>query len=317
MTSKRMMAGASLLTLGLTLAACGGGVDSTPTPTPTPTDTGTPTPTPTEPYLTIQEMFAKPSNKVFRTAGVSWTKTGTADPTGFDSYAFSSKLLIGYDETKDNYKVTPTGETAVEFPIGSNTPGGNASFSKTTSNITDTLKIAVPQVNSVPLSYTLLFDFTRTDSTTGKTTFYQSVGGFLSQTGDMPRTGSANYTMMVDGSATRDGDSKTYLLGGHSTGTFSASFADGKINTTLSLKGEASGGATSDFGTATGTGNFAVGGPTFTGTFTGANNATGKFSGGFFGPAAAEAGYGWYFQGSDFDAHGVAAGTKNVPAPTP
>lgn len=310
MSAMRMMAGASLLVLGLTVAACGGGVDSTPTPTPT--ETPTPTPTgPVEPYLTVAQAFAAPSNKIFNSAGVLWSKTGSADPTGYESYAFGSKLLIGYNETTDTYKVTPSGQTAVEFPIGSATPGTTSSFTKTTSGVTDTLNITIPQVGSVPLSYTMLFDFTRSTSSTGKVESWRSAGGIITQVNDMPRTGTGTYTMMVDGTATRDGDSKTYLLGGLSTGTFSAKFAEGKIDTTLVLKGEAAGGATSDFGTATGTGTFNVASPVFAGTLTGTNSAAGKFSGAFFGPQAGEVGYGWYFTGTDFDAQGVAAGKKN------
>ncbi|WP_336977930.1 hypothetical protein [Altererythrobacter fulvus] len=319
MSAMRMMAGASLLVLGLTVAACGGGVDSTPTPTPTPTETPTPSPSPVVPYITVAEAFASPSNKIFRSGGVTWSKTGTADATGHKNFAFGTAFVVGYNETTDTYKVTPvsfgssasgTALDAVEFPIGSATPGATSSFTKTTSGVTDTFNIAIPQVASVPLSYTMLFDFTRSTSSTGKVERWLTVGGIPTQSGDMPRTGSATYNMMVDGSATRDGDSKTYMLGGLSSGTFSANFADSKITTTLNLKGEATGGATSDFGTVNGTSTFISGSPVFGGELTGANSTKGAFSGSFFGPQAGEVGYSWYFLGSDFDAQGFAAGKK-------
>ncbi len=320
MNSMRMMAGASLLSIGLLLAACGGGVDSTPTPTPTPTETPTPSPSPVVPYLTVAEAFASPSNKIFRSGGVTWSKTGTADATGYKNFAFGTTVVVGYNETTDIYKVTPaswnattstwTALDAVEFPLGSATPGGTSSFSKTTGGVTDTFNITIPQVASVPLSYTMLFDFTRSTSSSGKVERWLTVGGIPTQSGDMPRTGSATYNMMVDGSATRDGDSKTYMLGGLSSGTFSANFADSKISTTLNLKGEATGGATSDFGAVTGSTTFTAGYPVFGGELSGANSTKGAFSGSFFGPQAGEVGYSWYFQGSDFDAQGFAAGKK-------
>ena len=119
---------------------------------------------------------------------------------------------------------------------------------------------------------------------------------------------------MVDGTAYPPGMgpvTTTYSLSGNSSGTFSANFVTGAINTTLTLAGTVAGSAAApvNFGTFTGTGTLTSGGPGYTGTLTG-TPADGIFSGAFFGPQALETAFGYFLSGTKFSAAGGASGTK-------
>jgi hypothetical protein len=103
-----------------------------------------------------------------------------------------------------------------------------------------------------------------------------------------------------------------YTLANNSTANFSADFGAGTVSTSLNLAGAPGSnpaGQVANFGSFTGSGAINSGGPGFSGTLTG-NGANGVFSGGFFGPQAAEVGFGWQLNGSGFSAVGLAGGTK-------
>jgi hypothetical protein len=183
-------------------------------------------------------------------------------------------------------------------------------FTKTTGSVTDTLFLIVPQQGGVDLTYTRFLGYDHDDTGTASDLHYKTAYGVLTYPADRPTTGTATYTTTVIGNATRG--STNYLLNGSSTGTFSADFANNKITTTIDIKGKDSDvSPVTDFGTVSGTGTIASGGPAFTGTLTGAGSTTGALGGAFFGPQAAEFGYAWYFNGTDFAADGYAAGKKN------
>jgi hypothetical protein len=126
---------------------------------------------------------------------------------------------------------------------------------------------------------------------------------------NMPHTGSANYSGIVDGYASIGGTAYR-LLG--STGTLSASFASGTIAATLSLRGNSDFltgtlGTLQNFGTLNGTGTVAAGSSGYSGTLTGFG-MNGQFAGGFFGPVANETGYGFSASGGTGTITGVFVG---------
>lgn len=125
----------------------------------------------------------------------------------------------------------------------------------------------------------------------------------------MPKTGTANYSLAIGGSANSNGTN--YNLGnGNSTATFTANFGTGGITTTLNLAGVANGQtAVTSLGTFNGTGTISGTGPGFTGTLTG-TSANGIFSGAFFGPQALEMGLAYYLNGANFSAVGAGGGIK-------
>ncbi|MEP6868535.1 MAG: transferrin-binding protein-like solute binding protein [Novosphingobium sp.] len=129
----------------------------------------------------------------------------------------------------------------------------------------------------------------------------------------MPKSGTANYSVTVGGAlaAVTGGN---YLLTGNSTGTFSADFAANTVSTSITIAGTpqpvVSGAPVTSFGTYTGTGT--VSSNAITGTLTG-TNATGGFSGAFFGPQALELGVSYYLNNTGstpFNAVGGIVGIK-------
>lgn len=335
--------GASLAAIALGLAACGGGVDSTPTPTPSPTPTPGPTPTPspgatptpvptptptaTAPYLTMTEIDALGGDKLFTNPGVRWvTRTPTTGGARFGSS--NTSLLFEYLATGNTYKITSSipipGPTPVPTPSPSPSfstvtanfvktsgvvTGKTTTFTATTGSVVDTLMLIVPQQAGVDLTYTRFLTYNHDDTGTANDLNYRTVYGFLTQTSDMPNTGSATYTSTITGNAARGGTN--YMLDGNSTGTFTVDFTvgGGTVTTAIDIAGkENSGAALTSFGTASGTGTISANG--FFGDLTGTGGA-GAFGGGFFGPRAAEYGYAWFFDGTDYTADGYSAGKKN------
>jgi hypothetical protein len=140
------------------------------------------------------------------------------------------------------------------------------------------------------------------------------VNGFETPPADMPRSGSATYDTVVDGSAISQGkiftlhDSPT----GPSTATFGANFAAGTVSTTIAFQGREPGsnGPATVFGNASGTGNITSNGSAFSGILSGVGLTTGSFTGGFFGPQAAEMGYAFFFDGGGYTAVGTVLGKK-------
>jgi hypothetical protein len=137
----------------------------------------------------------------------------------------------------------------------------------------------------------------------------------------MPKSGTANYQTAVHGVQIQAG--AIYDLSTASTATFSADFGAGTIATTLHLAGSRYNPVTmttgteppTDWGSYTGSGTIASGGPGFSGTLTSTPSssvsASGEFAGAFFGPQAKEMGYTWLLNApSILRAQGVAVGTK-------
>lgn len=310
MTEMRKLAAGPAIAFTLVLSACGGdsgGVTSTPTPTPTPT--------PTASYTKIADMTG---DRTFQTGGVQYN-TG---PSGFSNgtnLAFGNGVRVAYTAASDSYTLTAPDNTTVTFnpsEVVQPAPAANTIqwLKRNSSNVvTDQFTLIVPTSGGVALSYTIIGTW-GTNLNSSSPTYRIAVGGAPTIASDMPKSGTANYTVGVGGAANLAG--APYNLSGNSTGTFSANFGTGAITTALTLTGtpQPSGGTPTTFGTFNGSGTIASNSPGFTGTISGtASNgtaATGGFSGAFFGPQALEVGFGYTITAGTFSAVGGVSGVK-------
>jgi hypothetical protein len=274
-------------------------------------------------YTKIVDMTG---NRTFQTGGITYL-AGSSGFSNGTTQAFGSGTTVAYNAANDSYTLTaPDGATQTfgvadrQIEVGANgvPPSPNSLFySKFIGNTGHKFTLVAPG-GSVPLSYTVIGTWSTKEeeelgtviigASTKLATVRIAVGGSPTFSSDMPKTGTANYTMGVGGSAISSGDS--YNLSGSSSGTFSANFATGGITTTLTLAGQpAFSGSQINLGTFNGTGTIASGGPGYSGTLSG-NGATGVFSGAFFGPQALETGFAYMLAAPNFSAVGAASGVK-------
>ncbi|MBO9603218.1 MAG: transferrin-binding protein-like solute binding protein [Novosphingobium sp.] len=296
----RVATGAALLPLGLMLTACGGGaVDSTPTPTPTPTPVA---------YDTVEQTLAKRGDKSFVTGGTKWHGVYGVSETGYQAMPLGSDLTIEYVASLDAYRVTEKGGAGYVLPLSLEQYGGPHEVVYYSPGPDDEvlLRVIVPTLNKVPLSYTRFASFGHHDLSTHDYETYVVAWGVPTQAGDMPKAGTATYTLQLGGTVSKDG--MVYPVS-DSPATFYANFGNGTVATTLTLSDEVDD-AVTVLGTLNGTGSIASSG--FSGTLTGGDGGSGVFGGGFFGPQAAEVGFTWWYDGSVLQrAQGEAAGVKH------
>ncbi|GAA0335132.1 hypothetical protein GCM10009087_51850 [Sphingomonas oligophenolica] len=299
---KSSSAWATALPLFTLLAACSGGSGGA--------GIGSAPPPPAS-YTKIADMTG---DRSFQTAGIQYDTS----PAGFSnasSYALGSGVTVAYTAANDTYRLTaPDGTSATFDPSSAQqpTPGSNSQiWIKTVGTTRDQFTLTVPTVSGVPLSYTVLGIWGHIDTATNHAVFRLAVGGAPTLASDMPKSGTATYSVGVRGGAVPTGGGSAYTLNANSTATFSANFGTGAISTSLALAGTpASGGsAVTSFGTFNGTGTIASNSPGFTGTLSG-TGATGLFSGAFFGPQASEMGYDWSLTAPSFTAVGTVTGVK-------
>jgi hypothetical protein len=312
MKGRVLVKAAAAAGLGLSLAACGGGsVSSTPAPTPTPT------PTPTPPPPTNLKLTELSGDRTFNTAGVKYD-VGTAGASNFASLPYPNGVQVAYSAANDSYTLSIPGATATTFlpsEVTQPQPAPNVvQYLKRNSSgaVTDVLTLIIPTSGGVPLNYTLVGTW-GTNVASGTPTYRIGIGGIPTLASDVPKTGSANYSVGVGGSANNNGTN--YNLQPNSTATFSANFAAGTVATTLNLSGVTGSGATPvSFGSFTGTGTIASTTPGFTGTFSGtafnSSATSGFFSGAFFGPQGIEMGYAYALSAGTFNAVGAVTGAK-------
>lgn len=274
-------------------------------------------PPPSPPGVTYTKLADMTGDRTFQTAGVTY------DPTaqGFantSAQAFGSGAQVAYNAATDSYTLSAAGATTATFApsnlvLPQPAPNTVQYLIRSNTNApTDVLTLMVPRsANGVALSYTLIGTWA-TNLASGTPTYRIGIGGAPTQASDMPKTGSASYSVGVGGAANENGTS--YDLGANSTGTFTANFGTSSVSTTLNLIGVQGANTPVSFGSFTGTGTISSTGPGFTGTFSGtAYNAfpvSGLLSGAFFGPQAAEMGYGYTLSAGGFSAVGAVAGAK-------
>lgn len=293
MTLRASSSHISALALAFAVAGCGDGSGSGMTSTPPPPAS----------YTKIVDMTG---NRTFQTAGVTYTVNASGFSNG-SSNVLGSGVTIAYNAAADSYTLTgPGGSPTQTFGPGDSPTqvGSSLRYTKTTASGQESLSLTP----SAALSYALFGSWGQGNAS--GSTIRLAVGGSPTLASDMPKTGSANYTVAgVGGGANANGVS--YSLNGNSTATFSANFAAGTVATTLNLAGtpQNGGGPVSTFGAFTGTGTIASNSPGFSGTLTG-TPATGVFAGAFFGPQAAEMALSYYLNSATFSAAGQFGGVK-------
>jgi hypothetical protein len=275
--------------LALALAGCGGGGGGglviTPTPTPTPTQRNT-----TLTNLQFSESFA---NRGATLSGSAAAGTGATSSI----QGGNSTVTISYDAANQSYTVAANGRQATFLPADrtSSTGAQLTTYEKqtqsggTTYNNSFGLYRTGQTSGGLNLTYASYGGWQQTNNTGTGIDFRQVyfVYGVPTAASDLPRTGSASYTTIVDGFwADPVG---LYSVSG--TSSLTANFAAGTVATNISLTGQniSPGGGTRAFGTLNGTQTISTSDASFSGALAGAGYS-GTLNGLFFGPQAAEVG---------------------------
>lgn len=314
----------SLLALAVTLGGCGaggsdGGVVSTQPPPASPTPA--PTPVNTQLPLTQTEIFNQAASA--KIIGTVDTRTGAVEDVTLPSRASFATLSVAYNATTNTYTVADEASSKTFAPA--DLTAGTSSFDHYTQTSTvpgggpgsttvSDLYLFRPGTNNSRLSLTYatygVWGTSQQGASNTRLLTRFATFGVQTTVASMPRTGSANYTGIVDGIATVD--NQAYRLTG-SSGTVSANFATGVVRTNLSLVGNpdvlslAQGNVA--LGTLAGTGAIASQSSRYTGTISGLG-ATGSFGGGFYGPNALETALTFSLNGETNSAVGVFVGKK-------
>ena len=302
-----------IVVASLALSACGGGggaINSTPPP-------------PTFAYTKIADTTG---TRNFDSASTSLLPLG-GPPATTPTRKFGEGVKITYDATAGTYALQIDG-TSQTFGPSDLDPASTPQMRRYRAALDNALlTIVTPNPGGVDLSYTRIASWAKVGL--GQVNQRLAVFGAPTQAGDMPRTGSANYSRIaVDGVLHSSSGGISTLE--TSTGSFTANFASGSIQTELNLKGTSTpmvgplGGGTpislSSIGTiASGTsGTIAPGGSGFDGSFANtspAGGVSGSFTGSFFGPQAAEFGYVFQLTGATSElgfisSYGTVTGAK-------
>ena len=310
---------APALALSFVLSACGGsgGLSSTPTPAPAPVPTPTPTPTNTSLPATLSETFTAASAKTIATIG---NATGAASDVSPSRSSYGT-LSVAYDAAANSYTIADEAASRTFTSADTRTSDGAFEYyTQVEGTTTNELKLFRSGASNQTLALTYVSYANWSNEIRGTQTTRQlaryAVFGVPTTTATMPRTGTATYAGVADGTAIVGGQAYS-LLG--STGTVSADFATGVVRTTLALSGSDpvsnSAGSTA-LGTLTGVGAVSTGTSRYTGTISGlGSNVSGSFGGGFFGPGAAETGLSFSAlgdpsQGNNDSAVGVFVGKR-------
>jgi hypothetical protein len=219
---------------------------------------------------------------------------------------------VAYTASTDSYLLTAPDGTTANFTPADFKPNQSAPivpnvaiYQQSNGSNFDSLRLAVPTVNGVALSYVTTGNWNHQVS--GNATTYLAIGGAPTVASDLPRSGTANYSVSVGGTVivpNGTGGITPNPLTGPATGTFSANFATGGITNSLHLVSTTG----TDFGTFSGTGTITSGSSAFTGTFAGTSTST--FAGSFYGPQAAEMGMSYFIGTPTFNSVGVVTGIK-------
>lgn len=301
--------------LCLIATACGGGGDVASTP-----------PSPAPPSPPIYDSFVGLNKNVdlpTTSAATSYTDTGTVrnsvsrDTKG----AFGDgNVVIAYNATSQSYTIRDGVRSTSFLPADKDaTPSlGNGQFdtfsrNDSSGNLVDYLALyrsGSANTASVQLSYlkfAVSFHRDISNASSGNATIANrlvlAIGGFQTLASDMPSTGQASYATFLY--AVGIGSDTNRAVTGDAQLT--ANFASGSVATSLALRDSAS----QSIGDFSGTAPFDSSGIHFAGNLTNNMGTQGTFSGGFFGPQAAEAGYTFRVQTTLGTVDGGVVGRKN------
>jgi hypothetical protein len=296
---------------GLGLVACGGGSG---------VSSNVPSGTPSQPAQTNTTLTSLVTDQTYNTASATISGHLTSG-SGFASGVTSAQSGAGtgaslsYDKSKDRYtfRVNENGVSGNDtFGSGdtdsANTNSTTEAYEKKSKTDQTNFILFIPGNSSKNLSYVTYGAWQHLSQPGSGVDFETSfvVGGIMTPAGDMPTTGSANYSAIIDGVAT---DSLGFSSVGGSA-SITADFASGGVTGSFSMstKGVVSGTVSPlDVVSATGT----ISSNTFSGTMTGQSTAyKGTWNGGFFGPKANEIGGSFRLVNGSDQAIGVFVGNQ-------
>ncbi len=237
-------------------------------------------------------------------------------PTSFGNYA-KVTASVRYDAATQSYIVRDTGSTSITSTFApahvvSSTPVFT-NYQKTSGSTTETLRLFKPGPGNttMALTYTSYGHWRRTTPNGGfqgatavNDTYF--VYGIKTAGNAVPRTGSANYSTVYDGTFTN----KNAIYDVNGTGLFTANFGTGKISYSAALTATGTGPALA-FGPLSGTGNISFNAASFSGNPDALNpNYKLSMSGYFFGPTAQEVGAVFRLTGGGGNGQGAMVGKQ-------
>ena len=233
---------------------------------------------------------AAPVNLPAWQSTIKYTTTSTG-ASGYGNYARATSKVI-YDSAAGTYVIRDTGSLTTTETFGpGNLVSSSGNFS-TYGTATDSFRRLnqSPSNTLIALTYVDYGQWRRTSTASGTTSVNDTylVWGSRTPGANVPRTGSASYSTIVDGTfVNKDG---AYAVGG--SGNLTANFGTASIAYSETATGTKEvGSGTIAFGTMTGTGTIAYGPAMFSGT--GTADAQGykmDVVGNFYGPAVQEVG---------------------------
>ena len=218
-------------------------------------------------------------------------------------------VTISYDSGTGTYSVRDMADGFAASNVRRSGQSGIYDvYSKQSRGIVDEIKIynaAHAGLSAVRLTYVNFGMWTHRDSNSATTRQYALVYGFPTAEGAIPRSGSASYRTMVNGSSTLIGtNGGTRDIGG--TASFDVDFASATVNTQMNLAYVVD---DAQYPIGTFSGSSGIYGNQFWGPLT--SDASyfdgGSFAGGFYGPAAEEMGYSFAIHRYNSDPYSGAA----------
>lgn len=222
------------------------------------------------------------ASQAFPTVGGSINTVANSNGTfSQTSLVTASADIVGvsYNASNQSYTITSNIGSQAFAASDRNAASSNnliTTYTKRTGNVQDDLILA--NGPAAGFTYSNFGSWVRTTDNTTSVAVHNSyaVYGIPTAAADMPRTGSATYA--TAGGATQVAGNTLRALSG--TGSLTANFGTGNIQTSLALGG---------FGTLSGSATINSNNATFSGGMGGAGYS-GALAGRFFGPAAAEVG---------------------------
>lgn len=283
-------------------------VATTPTPQAVPVDT-------TLDHLTQTQSFSAYQSTVKEEYKPSGPDAGK--PLYYSNFARVT-AAIQYDAAKHAYTVRDTGNTSATSTfapaniVGSESNASYTVYRKTGGGSTETLTLLNPGATNptIQLSYASFGHWRKVtpgggnfgDTAQGDTYF---VYGFKTPKDNMPTTGTATYSTLLDGTYTDP--NRNYDIDG--TGTVTANFANSSLAFSASATGTPTSGSPLNFGTIAGNGTITSKSSSFTAS--GSNGTYGlNMAGYFFGPSAAELGAVFQLTGRGGNGNGAMVGKQ-------
>lgn len=280
------------------LSGCGGGgVTSTPPP-PAPPPVPAPPPPPPPPFPMSATTSYQSITGVSTYSG-SYVPVSLSNPTAqvlsVGVNGRGDQPVISYNSATGTYSLqSPSMQVSLTSADRVATAEYAHGFSRTSGTVTDEVALFGNALTPAPaasapltLTYSSFGFWRHSDTAANLTTQTFFLYGEPTGAANMPRTGSATYQGTATGLVMTGGPGFPDRSSFAGTATLAADFAANTLSTSLNLGSHG-----------TYSGNATIAADQFNGplTATYANFVTGQFTGGFFGPNAAEAGYTFYFR---------------------